>query len=93
MNTKKTCKCEKVKRSLKEKSYKMKFILRITTQLLNHNVEEQEFSNDIDYSIFFKLSPTLNRSHLRFLPFRLNYMYKTKGNLKTIGTKLKGLQK
>ena len=47
---KKSRKCKELKRLLKEKMYEIKSILRINTQLLNSNVEGQEFNNNITFS-------------------------------------------
>ena len=45
---------------LNGKTYKMKTILRINTQLLNNNIEEHEFSYYITFSTHVLLIPTLS---------------------------------
>ena len=49
--------CE-LKILLNEKVYKMKSVVRINTLLINSNVEEKEFSNDIPFSKNMLLVPT-----------------------------------
>ena len=57
---KKTRKYKELKSLLKDKYYKMRWILQINTQLLNNNIGEQEFRNDIAFPQNVILIPTLN---------------------------------
>ena len=52
--------CKELKVLLNEKGYKMKSILSMKTLLMNNNIEEQEFSNDIAFSKIVLLTPTFN---------------------------------
>ena len=53
-----------IEKILKEESYKKKSILRINTQLLNNNVEEQELINDNACSKKYTVSSTLYSDHI-----------------------------
>ena len=52
-------KCKELKLLLNETCYRMESILRINTLLMNNNVEDQDYTNDIAFSKHILLVPTL----------------------------------
>ena len=86
--------CKELKVLLNEKGYKMKSILSMNTLLMNNNIEEQEFSNDIAFSKIVLLTPTFNSDQV--INFIKNIIFENgleeKSTLKGIIESVKDIQ-
>ena len=86
--------CKELKVLLNEKGYKMKSILSMKTLLMNNNIEEQEFSNDIAFSKIVLLTPTFNSDQV--INFVKNIIFENgleeKSTLKGIIESVKDIQ-